>query len=56
MSRDNRQTETPSDAATNGPESPERRELLRRLAKGGAALPAAAVVFTASKAVAVSCP
>lgn len=41
---------------TGGPESPARRVMLRRLAKGGAVIPVAAVVFNSSKSVAAASP
>lgn len=54
MAKDDFQTDEMSVEENNGPESPARRDMLRRLAKGGAVIPVAAVIYNASTTVAAA--
>ena len=54
MANDADEAQKPLVENTDGPESPDRREMLRRLARGGAVLPVAVVVYNASTTVATA--
>lgn len=54
MTRENKSLDAATQPDADSPSSPERREMVRRLAKAGVVLPMATVIYNASTTVAAA--